>query len=303
MYDPRTPLLLCETAVTTLYLDHNVMIDIQKRRREDLVARMEELDRTAFDVVFSSAHIEEVAALRMHHGHADQVTPFLDFLSRLTRDRALLPFPLRSVAQVEQRGIYLSVEHPAETFNRVIGSYRNNVVAEAHQREKIAGGIAFGEQYGLDARTSNNLDIVRELDSLAPRLVEMLELNIAVLRDGPLRPYLPAPSPSRSQLSFSHLARYFPVHELVIEKMFEFMDLLNYYPNKPTQYLSGLHDTTHAIYAAYCDVFVTNDAGLRSRTLAAYDWLGVKTWVLTPVEFIEYLDARHASAATEDSVI
>ena len=49
---------------------------------------------------------------------------------------------------------------------------------------------------------------------------------------------------------------------------------------------------------ASCDIFVTNDAGLRSRTLAAYDWLGVKTRVLTPAEFVEYPDARHASAAS-----
>ena len=278
--------------MTTLYLDHNVMIDIQKRRREDLVARMAELDRTAFDVVFSPAHIEEVAALRMHHGHADQVAPFLDFLSRLTRNRALLPFPLRSVAQVEQRGIYLSVEHPAETFNRVIGSYRNNIFAEDHQREKIAAGIALGEQHGLDARNGNNLDIARELDALAPRLVQILDLNIAVLRDGPLRPYLPAPSPSRSQLSFGHLARFFPVLELVMEKMFEFMDLIEFHPSKPEQYLSGLHDTTHAIYAAYCDVFVTNDAALRARTVAAYNWLGVKTQVMSSAEFASHLDDR-----------
>ncbi|WP_312315878.1 hypothetical protein [Stenotrophomonas sp.] len=284
--------------MTTLYLDHNVLIDIQKRRREDLVARINGLNRSAFDVVFSPAHIEEVAALRMHHGHADEVAPFLDFLSRLTHNRVLLPYPRRSVAQVEQRGIYLSVEHPSETFGRVIGNYGNNAFAEAHQREKITSGIAFGETHGVDSRTSNTMDIAHELDALAPKLIAILDANIAAMRGSPLAPYLPSCAPSRSQLSFAHLARYFPVHEVVIEKVFEFMDLLNYYPNKPKQYLSGLHDTTHAIYAAYCDVFVTNDAGLRHRTLAAYHWLGVKTRVFTGAEFVEYLDARNASTAS-----
>lgn len=103
-----------------------------------------------------------------------------------------------------------------------------------------------------------------------------------------LNEYLPPEPPTCNNINFEFLGKYFPLHEMTIEKVFEFLEIIRYYPDKSTQFLSGLHDTTHAIYAAYCDIFITNDKKLRQKTKATYDWLGIKTSVFTPDEFIEY---------------
>lgn len=282
----------------SLYLDQNLIIDLRHARKPELSRHIDALDRRAFQIYFSPAHIEEIAALEMHHGQPQEVAPMLELLSSVSRSNALLPFPRRNVAQVQHRGIYASIESPAATYARVVKDYTVNAYAEDHQREKLQKGVEFGERHGVTARDTNNIDIAKELDIFAPELTALVAAIHRQLLDGPLADHLPARAPSRSQLSFDHLARYFPLHELVMEKMFEFLELRRFHPDKPSQYLSGLHDTTHAIYGAYCDVFVSNDAGLRSKAKAVYSWLGVKSKVLGVTEFIEYLDGSRPRART-----
>ena len=52
---------------------------------------------------------------------------------------------------------------------------------------------------------------------------------------------------------------------------------------------SNLHDVIHTIYAAHCEVFVTDDKKLRQKALVVYEWYGVKTLVLSSKDYIEWL--------------
>jgi len=275
----------------TLYFDHNVIIDIQNKRKPVVVEKIESIDSNKYQILFSPAHIEEIAALKMHHGQEeDKINSFLDLLARLTNSNALLPFKRPNIVQVKQFGIYISNENPRDTYDRVILGYENNSVAEAYQKEKIARGDFLESVTGVTSRETNSIDIQKEIDRYKLELYQIIleyyrQSSLSVLEE-----YLPAHAPAINEIKFDYLGKYFPLHEITIEKIFEFFEARRFYPDTAAQFLSGLHDTTHAIYAAYCNVFVTNDNKLKNKTAATYKWLGINTLILTPGELIDYLD-------------
>lgn len=274
-----------------LYFDHNVIIDLQNKRRQNLVDLISNIDRSEYQILFSPAHIEEIAALVMHHGENQETANHkLDFLAKITQSTALLPFKISGASQVEENGIYISAEDPKITYKRVMRVYGVNKIAEEHQKEKIANGERLEKEFGTSPKEANNKDIKKEIDIFKPRLHQIIINNY----ENPSVANLPTESlppsvPKCHDINFEYLRKFFPLHEMAVEKIFEFLEARRYFPDKSTQFLSGLHDTTHAIYAAYCDVFVTNDTKLNKKAAAAFSWLGVNTLVLNPNEFIEYL--------------
>lgn len=262
-----------------LYFDHNVIIDLQNNRRPNLVECISKIDRSEYQIPFSPAHIEEIAALVMHYGETEEIANHkLDFLAEITQSTALLPFKRNDTNQVEEGGIYVSSENPKTTYDRVIFHYKNNKIAEDHQKEKIANGERLEEALGVSSKEANNLDIKKEIDLFKPRLHQIILENCDMKM-----------APQCHEINFEYLRRSFPLHEMTVEKIFEFLEARRYFPDKSTQFLSGLHDTTHAIYAAYCDVLVTNDNKLSKKAAATFSWLGIKTLILSPDELIDHL--------------
>lgn len=280
-----------------IYFDHNVIIDLKNIRNPSIAETVEKLDRTRYQILISPAHIEEVAALKMHHGNDDDtVNSFLDFLAKLTDSKCLLPFKRSDTPQVRKYGAFLSTEHPKVTYARVIKSYDHNIIAENHQKEKIANGELFEKENNISSKEVNNINIQNEISKFKPNLHQIIINNYNILRYNQfISPYISPAIPKCDQINFAFLGNFFPLHEMTIEKIFEFLEVRRYFPDKSTQFLSGLHDTTHAIYAAYCDVFVTNDKKLRNKTTAAYTWLGINTLILSPSEFIEWLSHDNAA--------
>ena len=262
-----------------LYFDQNVIIDLQNERKPNFVECVSKIDRSKYEIVFSPAHIEEIAALVMHHGQSQEtVNHKLDFLATLTQSTALLPFKRNDTYQIEENGIFISKESPKKTYDRVVAFYKNNKIAEEHQKEKIANGEALERTFGVSSKEANNTDIQKEIDSFKPRLHQIILENF----DSKI-------APKCHEINFKYLRKIFPLHEIAIEKIFEFLEARRYFPDKSTQFLSGLHDTTHAIYSAYCDVFVTNDNKLNKKSFAAFSWLGINTLILNPDEFVGYI--------------
>ncbi|EPC4895674.1 hypothetical protein Q1B75_002206 [Salmonella enterica] len=274
----------------TLYLDHNVIIDIQQKRKPTVAKKIENIDKSKFQILFSPAHIEEIAALKMHHGQDDgKVNTFLELLTRITNSNALLPYKRKNIVLIKNIGIYIYKESPINTYNRVISAYGNNHLAEEHQKEKIARGEFLEETTGVTSREANSINIQNEIDIFKPNLHQIILENYQASLPF-LNEYLPPHIPAYHEIKFNYLSQYFPLHEMTIEKIFEFLEARRFYPDKSTQFLSGLHDTTHAIYAAYCDVFVTNDKKLKNKTAETYKWLGINTLILTPDELVDYLE-------------
>ena len=275
-----------------LYLDHNLIIDIQKKRKPSIVEAIEDIDRSRYQILFSPAHIEEIAALQKHFCEGKQkVDEVLNLLKNLTNAKALLPYKRRGTHQVKLIGVYISDEHPEITYKRVVDGYERNSISENHQREKYFSGEQYEKKTGVSSRETNNLEIKNKINDFKLTLHQIIVDNYhELVSKNKFYEYLPSHVPENHEINFESLGAFFPLHEMTIEKIFEYLERIRYFPEKSTSFLSGLHDTTHAIYAAYCDVFVTNDKKLRNKTEATYKWLGINTLILSPDEFLCYLD-------------
>lgn len=281
-----------------LYFDNNIIIDIKNLRNKSLAQKVNSLNREEYQIVFSPAHIEEIAATVMHHGQsAEGAAEKLEFLADLTDSTELLPFHRSDLELIKHDGIFVCKEHPISTYKRVIANYDNNATAEAHQKQKLSNGEAFESAHSVTSKETNNIDIANEIDYLKPKLHQIIINHYSALRtDSKFEDYIPRTPPECADLNFSYARNYFPIHEVMIEKLLEFLEVRRFYPDNPSQFISGLHDTTHATYAAYCDIFVTNDNKLKQKMGAAYQWLGIETTLLTPSEFIDYVSNQRCNA-------
>lgn len=70
--------------------------------------------------------------------------------------------------------------------------------------------------------------------------------------------------------------------EFLMEFLQDVLNSCNYNRDKTVRTVnSGVYDTEHAIYASYCNYFVTNDAKLIKRLNAIYYFLGLETECLS----------------------
>ncbi len=79
--------------------------------------------------------------------------------------------------------------------------------------------------------------------------------------------------------------------QTTIEFLYEVLQECGYNSDKKNTAVSGIYDTSHIIYATYCDFFVTNDTRLAKRVKAIYYYLGIGTKVVTFEEFSKLKDA------------
>lgn len=87
---------------------------------------------------------------------------------------------------------------------------------------------------------------------------------------------------------FSEICNDFSSLELCIEFLHEVLNKSGYNRDKGDKVISGIYDTTHSIYATYCDFLVTNDRRFQKRTNAIYYYLGVPTKVINFEDFLSW---------------
>ncbi|HFC7823841.1 TPA: hypothetical protein ACFOZR_000215 [Neisseria meningitidis] len=68
--------------------------------------------------------------------------------------------------------------------------------------------------------------------------------------------------------------------ENIIDNLMKTLMSCGFYLEAERKATSNLHDTTHCLYAAYSDFFITRDKKLKYRVEAIYKYLGVKTQVI-----------------------
>lgn len=266
-----------------IYLDTNIIIDLQNNRNKDIQTTIDELDRSKHKLVFSPAHIEEIAGIVKHHNQPqERADNKLVFLKELTQCHCLLPFPNNTLKLVRRNGINMYLEDPFDTYSRVIEQFDRNIIAEQHQKEKLLRG-----EFRSDNSVSN-LSVNKLLNEYKPRLLKAAKSHHKQMKKDPvLKEYVPKGSLTEKMLKFRSSKSYFPVFEMIVEMCMEYLEYSRFYPDKSKKHISSLHDTTHAIYGAYTDVFVTNDDNFAQKIKGVYDWLGVQTKVVKRSEFIE----------------
>lgn len=71
----------------------------------------------------------------------------------------------------------------------------------------------------------------------------------------------------------------------VFSSLFNLLDFVCYWHDK--NHAARLYDSSHAYFAQYCDVLVSNDKRMRIKTEAVYSYLGIGTRVCTADEFLK----------------
>lgn len=277
-----------------IYVDNNIVIDVKNTRNEAIKSAIESLDKSKYKVVYSPAHIEEVAVMTKHYGMTEDVgADKLSFLAKLTDSTELLPYRIPGLRLLSHDGVFLCKEHPKRCYERVVAGYSENAIAEEQQKDRLLNAENLEEITNVTSQQANNIDTQSEIDLAKPRIHQILLDNYKLFREADLfEEYLPAEPPGCNDLNFKYTRNFFPIHEILMEKIFEYLENRRFYPEKSEKHITGLHDVTHAIYAAYCDIFVTNDRKLREKTKAAYKWLGIETLVLSRQEFVEYMSSE-----------
>lgn len=79
---------------------------------------------------------------------------------------------------------------------------------------------------------------------------------------------------------FERISSQHSLVENIIDNLMKTILEYGFYLEPKQKAVSNLHDTTHCIYAAYSDFFITRDKKLKYKVEAIYKYLGVKTQVI-----------------------
>ena len=90
----------------------------------------------------------------------------------------------------------------------------------------------------------------------------------------------------RDKNTLSLILNCFELRQNAIEVLSHIIELKNFYPEKMKNFRSRLYDIGHIIYASYTELFITNDAKLLQKAKIIYDFLNIKTKVLSLKELL-----------------
>ena len=272
-----------------IYLDNNIIIDLKNKRNQGVIDAVDELKKGGHRIVFSPAHLEEIANTVKHHGQSgDSADEKVLFLKELTESYCFLPYPRNGLVSVRNNGINTYKENPKDTYERVFSMHDRNIVAEKHQKEKLLNGEQVEASGSINKIEANNSDVQVTLEEYRKDLNKIVRSHHIIMKRHPdLGVFVPKQRITASMLRFGYIRSYFPIFEMVVEKLMEYLESQRYFPDKSEKFVASLHDTSHAIYAAYADILVTNDGNFARKVKAVYQWLGVETKVMTRKEFLE----------------
>jgi hypothetical protein len=272
-----------------IYLDNNIVIDLKNKRNQEIICAVDRLKKDGHRIIFSPAHLEEIANTVKHHGQSpESANEKVAFIKELTDSYCLLPYPRDNLVSIRNNGINTYKENPEDAYKRVISMHHRNIIAENHQKYKLLKGEEIENSGSIKKMEANNSNIQETLEKYRIELNKIVRSNHILLKRNPdFCAFVPKQRIAASMLRFAYICSYFPIFEMVVEKMMEYLESQRYYPDKSDKFVASLHDTSHAIYAAYADLFVTNDGNFARKTKAVYEWLGVETKVMTRKEFLE----------------
>ncbi|WP_157443727.1 hypothetical protein [Curvibacter lanceolatus] len=275
-----------------LYLDNNIIIDLKNNRNQEVANAVNRLKKDAYRIAFSPAHLEEIANTVKHHGQStENAHEKVVFLKELTDSYCFLPYPRCELVSIRNNGINTYKENPMDTYERVISMHDRNIIAENHQKYKLLRGEEVEASGKISKKEANNSDAQEILEKYRVDLNKIVRSNhLWMKRHKTFSAFVPKQRITASMLRFAYIREYFPIFEMVVEKLMEHLEAQRYFPDDSEKFVASLHDTSHAIYAAYADIFITNDANLARKIKAIYKWLGVETRVMTRNDFLKFND-------------
>lgn len=239
-----------------IYLDFNVMIDFISKRNLDIVRKVSSFQAESI-YPYSPAHIEEVANIARNKRVSSEdgikyTIENLNGISDLSNNHEYLPS--------EGNGIVLKIEDPASCYERVVKGFKETLYVEKIQEYRLGNKINSG----------NMISDVSKIK--AQQLFEnekvLCEFNEYCTKH------------DFKNHSFKYKKNDFQHNEKTIEILFNFLEVIGFYEDKPDKFRSNVHDNTHIIYASQANYFVTGDTRTKAKAEAIYSFMGIETKVL-----------------------
>lgn len=259
-------------------------------------------------IVLSPAHIEELCVpLQNGTKNMDYVRRELGKMCELTAGLSIGPAHRRGMDVISRAGAFGAHFHkecPFFCFNRVWANIASNRMAErGHEKFSIRSADT-----QVRSREVNGQDPIRLLGEVNSKSEIMAYYRDSLLvgsefgmahgvagadiNDRIVRALIERgpqdPANSYELIKFNHLAV-----QSMIESVLKFLISKRYYAESAKKSRSDMHDITHAIYASYCDFFVTNDVRFFHRCRAAFDYLGVPSKVIMLADFVKSIGSKY----------
>lgn len=266
-----------------IYLDYNILVLLMNKSDSFLEDLISSIDKTKFQFVYSPAHIEEIAVSSQRNNYPiEKTNEKLEFLSVLTNNMEILPFMRDDVRIVDYFGAYLCEENPENCYARVVENYSGNDLAEELER-KFLDDAEEKNVHGNDPNEMNNISpelILKEpiYDYQVREEIFMSLLSLRKYGKDRVRE-LVGVSDELPGFTSASIRKEFLVIQVMMQIVFNKLEEIRYRPEKKRKYRSRLHDVSHAIYATYCDYFITEDSRLADKAKAAYAYLRQETKV------------------------
>ncbi|HTR43450.1 MAG TPA: hypothetical protein VMH87_17695 [Pseudomonadales bacterium] len=242
-----------------LYLDHNAAIHVLKRRRPDFATAIEEFRGRGGKIVYSPAHIEEIANIyRTKATDADcdiYVHNHLRFFANLTDCWEFLP----SVSGP----IILKREHPSVCLKRVIDLYELTFFAEGNEN-------ALRDSHPPSRSPPPSIDVFED-----PEVLRIFKFELAV------RGFEISEIPYGPKIRESYA-----IASKLVDIGFRSIRCAGFGREKKSETRSSIHDTTHAGFGIMANVFVSGDNRLLAMVKACYKMLKADCLPMSPEEFV-----------------
>ncbi len=237
----------------TAYLDNNVYIDIENGRYKEI----DFTSKSAMTFFYSESLIEEL--YEGEHLDKSNTQERISLITRLCGDNYILP----GIGDKKPETIK---QKPQQTYF-IIGNSSLRLLRNA--LKDAVSQMSPNQEEFLKMLSSKRT----EVNNIAPTEI-LSKINNAMseyVHNG-LKGFLMA-TEANGRSTYSTL--------------FNLLDAVCYWKDMPNTQVARLHDSSHAYFSQICDYFVTNDKRLRYKAKAVYSYLGVKTTVISPNDFLK----------------
>ena len=263
-----------------LYFDYNVISYLRTGKLPtniscEIIYKIDFIKQN-FSVAFSPAHLEDIAVSKMRCGVSDDIVEAeIAFLTKLAGRNSLRPVTR------EKLKIYYD-EYPIDCYKRVIENYGGNDIAEEIDR------------FVIEDANKNPISNPKEINNIPPEQVLSENrkyreiISIDLFDHGIVKNH--CERIKSLEWKFDDIKDRFYIFEAYVNFAANLLEKMGYFREKEKKYRSRLHDVSHIIYAAYCDIFVSSDKKMLNKTKAIYSMLDVPTKVISFDEFQKILN-------------
>lgn len=180
--------------------------------------------------------------------------------------------------------------------NHILNGYQNPEFFDKPVQEMYALAISPLQtmiRNQINSATNNfNVDNDRFLEILKLKRIEVNNIKPCYIISEIDRRMLEAENPADRISVREYLIRSEAAGRSLYCTLFNLLDSACFHKDKPTAHsnIARMHDASHAYYAQLCDVFVSDDKKMRYKAEAVYDYLGIKTSVMSGKEFLATIE-------------